>query len=87
MSLSAFYGKPYLYCCGFCYFCENYYIMNFTSIDFETANSHRNSPCSLGITVVENGRIMIEKEWLIQPPRNHYNERNILVHGIYRALG
>lgn len=56
--------------------------MNFTSIDFETANSHRNSPCSLGITVVENGRIMIEKEWLIQPPRNHYNERNILVHGI-----
>ncbi|WP_313373775.1 exonuclease domain-containing protein [Chishuiella sp.] len=56
--------------------------MNFVAIDFETANSHRSSPCSLGISVVENGIITIEKEWLIQPPRNHYNERNILVHGI-----
>ena len=29
--------------------------MNFTAIDFETANEKRNSPCSLGITVVGKG--------------------------------
>lgn len=56
--------------------------MNFVSIDFETANSHRTSACSLGITVVENGVIVEKKQWLIKPPRNYFNDKNIAVHGI-----
>lgn len=56
--------------------------MKFISIDFETANTHRSSPCSLGICVVEDSKIIEEREWLIKPPRNHYNPKNIEVHGI-----
>ena len=31
--------------------------MNFTAIDFETANEKRNSACSIGITRVENDKL------------------------------
>ncbi|NLX74736.1 MAG: hypothetical protein GXZ13_02640, partial [Synergistaceae bacterium] len=30
---------------------------NFVAIDFETANSNRCSPCSVGIAIVKNGEI------------------------------
>lgn len=56
--------------------------MKFVAIDFETSNTHRSSPCSLGICVVEDSKIIEEREWLIKPPRNHYNPNNIEVHGI-----
>lgn len=56
--------------------------MNFVAIDFETANSNRSSPCSLGISVVENSEIVFEKEWLIKPYNNHYNQKNIEIHNI-----
>ncbi|MBM6836883.1 DNA polymerase III subunit epsilon, partial [Clostridium saudiense] len=32
--------------------------MNFVSIDFETANEKRNSPCSIGLVVVKEGKIV-----------------------------
>ncbi len=58
--------------------------MNFTAIDFETA--HANFPCEIGISVVENGKIVTTKSWLIKPAcfpyMNPYNER---VHGISSA--
>ena len=56
--------------------------MNFVAIDFETANSNRSSPCSLGISVVENSKIVLKKEWLIKPYNNHYNQKNIEIHNI-----
>ena len=56
--------------------------MNFVAIDFETANSNRSSPCSLGISLVENSEIVLEKEWLIKPYNNHYNQKNIEIHNI-----
>lgn len=32
--------------------------MNFVAIDFETANSNRSSICSVGIAIVEKGKIV-----------------------------
>ncbi|MGL5151600.1 MAG: exonuclease domain-containing protein [Clostridium sp.] len=56
--------------------------MNFVAIDFETANEKRNSPCSLGITVVENNKIVEEKYFLIKPPELRFSNMNIMIHGI-----
>ena len=33
-------------------------LMNFTSIDFETANKNRDSACSVAVVVIENGRMV-----------------------------
>jgi len=56
--------------------------MNFVAIDFETANEKRNSACSLGITVVENNKIIEEKYWLIKPPEMRFEPMNVWIHGI-----
>ncbi len=56
--------------------------MNFTVIDFETANSHRSSVCALGLTVVRNGNIVEKKAWLVRPKINRFNGMNIGIHGI-----
>ncbi|HKL41434.1 MAG TPA: 3'-5' exonuclease [Clostridia bacterium] len=56
--------------------------MNFTVIDFETANSKRASACSIGIVKVADGVCVLEKEWLIKPPTMDFNWRNIQIHGI-----
>jgi DNA polymerase III subunit epsilon len=40
--------------------------MNFTAIDFETAND-KGHPCSLGLAVVENNEIVRRESWLIRP--------------------
>jgi DNA polymerase-3 subunit epsilon len=41
--------------------------MNFVALDFETANAARTSACALGVAVVENGEITVQKSWLIKP--------------------
>ncbi|MBE5960165.1 MAG: DNA polymerase III subunit epsilon [Lachnospiraceae bacterium] len=56
--------------------------MNFTAIDFETANEKRSSPCSVGITVVENGQITGEHYFLIRPKEMRFVPMNIMIHGI-----
>ena len=57
--------------------------MNFTVIDFETANEKRNSACSIGITRVEGNRIVDEKYFLIKPPEMRFLPQNIWIHNIY----
>jgi DNA polymerase III subunit epsilon len=52
------------------------------AIDFETATREANSACALGIAVVRDGRVERTESWLIQPPFNEYEYRNMLVHGI-----
>ncbi|MBM7867803.1 exonuclease [Heliobacterium gestii] len=42
--------------------------MDFTAIDFETANSARNSACAIGLTVVAGGKVAESCSWLIRPP-------------------
>lgn len=56
--------------------------MDFVAIDFETANEKRSSPCSLGVTVIENGIIKEEKYWLIKPKEVRFSPMNIWIHGI-----
>lgn len=56
--------------------------MNFTAIDFETANAKRNSACSLGLVRVKNGIIIESKDWLISPPELYFHPMNVNIHGI-----
>lgn len=56
--------------------------MKFIAIDFETANSSRTSACSLGITFVENKKIIETKHFYIKPTPNYYNFINVGIHGI-----
>jgi DNA polymerase-3 subunit epsilon len=55
---------------------------SFTAIDFETAQPHRHSICSVGLVKVENGIITQTLELLVQPPDNYYQNRFIGIHGI-----
>jgi DNA polymerase-3 subunit epsilon len=55
---------------------------NFTAIDFETAHNARCSVCQVGLVRVENGKIVDELCFLVQPPDNEYLDRLIEIHGI-----
>ncbi|MDR1554198.1 MAG: hypothetical protein LBS69_12190 [Prevotellaceae bacterium] len=56
--------------------------MNFITIDFETATAERNSPCEIGLTFVEDKKIIETKSWLIKPMNNKFDYFNTLIHGI-----
>lgn len=58
--------------------------LDFTAIDFETANSSSASACAVGLTRVRAGRVVATAGWLIQPPPGHdrFFELNIGIHGI-----
>jgi DNA polymerase-3 subunit epsilon len=45
--------------------------VNFTSLDFETANSSRVSICAAGLAVFENGILTESPYWLVRPPKPH----------------
>jgi DNA polymerase III subunit epsilon len=46
--------------------------LDFTAIDFETANHDAHSACQLGIAVVQAGEIVERKSWLIRPPSDQF---------------
>jgi DNA polymerase III subunit epsilon len=58
--------------------------LDFTAIDFETANSSSASACSVGLVKVRNGRVVERVGWLIRPPAGHdeFWEWNTRIHGI-----
>jgi len=56
--------------------------MDFTAIDFETANEKRSSACALGLIVVDGGAIVEERSFLIRPKELRFNPFNISLHGI-----
>jgi len=56
--------------------------MNFTAIDFETANSSRGSACAVGLGTVEGGRIVRAVQHLIRPDPLYFSPFNISIHGI-----
>jgi DNA polymerase-3 subunit epsilon len=56
--------------------------MDFTAIDFETANHQPQSACQLGAVVVRQGQVVARHCWLIRPRPLQFNRRNIEVHGI-----
>lgn len=59
-------------------------MLNYTAIDFETANSFRGSPCSVGLVQVRDGAIVEKRHWLIKPPAaaEWFDAWNIGIHGI-----
>ncbi len=61
--------------------------LNFTAIDFETANGSPASPCAVGLVRVRDGVIAETFSTLIQPPYPHdwFHAGNIQVHGINPA--
>jgi DNA polymerase III subunit epsilon len=58
--------------------------LDFTAIDFETANSYRGSPCSVGLVRVRDGQIVNEVCTLIHPPAqfDYFDDFNTSLHGI-----
>jgi DNA polymerase-3 subunit epsilon len=46
--------------------------MNFLAFDFETANQHSSSACSIGLVRVENGKIARKSVHLIRPPSQQF---------------
>ncbi len=56
--------------------------MDFITLDFETATSQRDSPCEIGLTFAQDGKIIETKSWLIKPRNNKFDHFNILIHGI-----
>ena len=59
--------------------------MNFAAIDFETANRHRSSICSVGVVVVRNGEVAEKVYRLVRPRPNFYSRFNTEVHGLTGA--
>jgi len=59
-------------------------VLNFTAIDFETANSSGASACSVGLVKVHDGVVVDSDYWLIKPPTGHdqFQHWNIKIHGI-----
>ena len=59
-------------------------MLDFTAIDFETANSYRGSPCAVGLVRVRDGKPVDERRWLIRPPAqvDYFDPFNTIVHGI-----
>mgnify|MGYP001258087320 CR=1 FL=1 len=62
--------------------------VDFTAIDFETANSSGASACSVGLVKVRAGRVVDRAYWLLRPPFPHdeFNEWNVRIHGITAAM-
>lgn len=58
--------------------------IDFTAIDFETANGSPASPCAVGMVRVRDGKISENLAFLIQPPvpNDWFHAGNIKVHGI-----
>jgi len=58
--------------------------LDFTAIDFETANSSAASACSVGLVKVRDGRVVDRASWFIRPPLGHdlFQEWNVRIHGI-----
>jgi DNA polymerase III epsilon subunit-like protein len=63
-------------------------MLDFVTIDFETANSYRGSPCSVGLVRVRNGSPVAERHWLIRPPErvDYFAPFNIMIHGITEEM-
>jgi len=58
--------------------------LDFTALDFETANGFIGSACSVGLIKVRSGRIVETEQWLLRPPAgfDHFDPRNVSIHHI-----
>ena len=58
--------------------------LNFTAIDFETANGHSESVCAVGVAKVRDGKLVDSDSWLVKPPAGYdtFNAFNVKLHGV-----
>lgn len=58
--------------------------LDFTAIDFETANGSPASVCQVGLARVRDGVVVASTGWLIRPPAGHdaFHGGNVRIHGI-----
>ncbi|RYC14772.1 exonuclease domain-containing protein [Nocardioides zhouii] len=63
-------------------------MLDFTALDFETANAYRGSPCAVGLVRVRDGEAVDERRWLIRPPEqvNYFDAFNTALHGIDASM-
>ncbi len=60
--------------------------VDFTAIDFETANGKRTSACSLGIAAVKDSKIVETRTWIIKPQPFEINYFISLINGFTEEL-
>ncbi|MDR0528761.1 MAG: 3'-5' exonuclease [Zoogloeaceae bacterium] len=60
-------------------------LRNFAAIDFETANRHPSSVCSVGVVLVREGEIREKLYRLIRPAPDWYSAFHSSVHGLTRT--
>lgn len=56
---------------------------SYVAIDFETADSQRDSACAVGLVKVRDGRIEDSLYGLIRPPRSRFSPFCVRVHGLH----
>lgn len=58
--------------------------LDFTAVDFETANGFRGSPCSIGLVKVRDGREAETLYTVMRPPEgfDRFDPKNVAIHGI-----
>lgn len=56
--------------------------MRIVAIDFETANKHLCSACSIGISVYDEGVILSNTEYFIKPHHKYFYFTNSMIHHI-----
>jgi len=60
-------------------------MLDFAAIDFETANQHPSSVCSVGVAIVRNSQIVDRIYSLIRPEPEWYSYWNTRTHGLTAA--
>ncbi|MCR4604122.1 MAG: 3'-5' exoribonuclease [Prevotella sp.] len=60
-------------------------LRDFVAIDFETANEHPSSVCSVGVVIVQNGMVADSFYSLINPEPDYYSYFCQRVHGLSAA--
>jgi len=58
---------------------------DFAAIDFETANQHAGSACSVGVVIVRGGEVVDSFYSLIRPEPNYYSYWCVRTHGLTRS--
>lgn len=61
-------------------------MLNFTAIDFETANKYANSACSLAAVTMHDTTCVKEGYSLIRPPFLVFDPQNVQIHGITKEM-
>ncbi len=58
--------------------------LDFTAVDFETANGFRGSPCSVGLVRVRDGVVAETYYTVMRPPEgfDRFDPKNVAIHGI-----